>query len=158
MTKSISKTVTTNSAAQTEAWARAIGANLRGGELIELASDLGGGKTTFVRGLLEGMGSSALVTSPTFTISKVYNAGQLEVHHFDFYRLPEAGLIADELADVLGDKSVVVVLEWAGVVASSLPAERLVIKIEQAGGDKRLLEASYPKSLVYLMESVRWLF
>lgn len=155
MAKPISKTIFTTSAAQTEAWACAIGANLRGGELIELASDLGGGKTTFVRGLVKGMDSPDLVTSPTYTISKIYKARQLEVHHFDFYRLSEAGLIASELEDILGDQSVVIVMEWAGVVAANLPAERLTVKIEQAGGDKRLLEAGYTKGLAYLMEGVK---
>lgn len=153
MAKLILKTISTSSAAQTEAWASLIGANLRGGELIELISDLGGGKTTFVRGLVKGMGSQDLVTSPTFTIRKIYKANQLEVHHFDFYRLPEAGLIASELEDILDDKSVVIVMEWAGVVAPHLPPGRLTIRIEQAGGDRRLLEASYPKGLAYLMES-----
>jgi len=49
---------------------------LRGGEVIELAGDIGGGKTTFVRGLARGAGSSDVVSSPTFTISKVYKVSK----------------------------------------------------------------------------------
>lgn len=153
MATTLTKTRTTNSAEQTEAWAASLGAKLRGGELIELVSDLGGGKTTFVRGLLRGMGSSDHVTSPTYTISKVYKADQLEVHHFDFYRLPEAGLINAELAEVLSDPHVVVIMEWAGIVAATLPQKRLTIKIHPQSGDRRLISANYPKVFDYLFES-----
>ena len=64
--------LSSNNAEQTELIAVAIGKRLRGGEMIELVSDLGGGKTTFTRGLARGAGSSDVVSSPTFTISKVY--------------------------------------------------------------------------------------
>jgi tRNA threonylcarbamoyladenosine biosynthesis protein TsaE len=59
-------------AEQTENIAHLIGARLRGGEVIELVSDLGGGKTTFTRGLADGAGSKDIVASPTFIVSKVY--------------------------------------------------------------------------------------
>ncbi len=51
-----------------------IGSRIKGGEVIELVSDLGGGKTVFVRGLAKGMGSTDQVSSPTFTISREYKA------------------------------------------------------------------------------------
>src|SRR5690349_8475192 len=87
----------------TEQLGRELGARLRGGEVIELASDLGGGKTTFVRGLAVGMGSIDAVSSPSFTISQVYNSDNLSLHHYDFYRLGEPGLMAQELSEVLDD-------------------------------------------------------
>ena len=149
----MTKTITTDSAAKTETWAADIGGNLLGGEFIELVSDLGGGKTTFVRGLLHGMGSNDHVASPTYTISKVYRAGQLEVYHFDFYRLPEAGLITQELAEVINDPGIVVVVEWAEIVKAALPAERLTIKISQRGDNIRQLTVDYPPKLAYLLEA-----
>src|ERR1700679_221405 len=93
--------------------AAAIGGRLRGGEVIELASDLGGGKTTFVRGLAQGAGSGDTVSSPSFTLTNQYEAGDLTIYHFDFYRLLEAGIVRDELAEVLADPQAVVVVEWA---------------------------------------------
>ena len=63
--------ITSTSIEDTERIAALLGSNLRGGELIELASDLGGGKTTFTRGLVRGGGSDDSVASPTFTISRV---------------------------------------------------------------------------------------
>jgi tRNA threonylcarbamoyladenosine biosynthesis protein TsaE len=61
--------IVTNSPEQTIDVAKSIGARLKGGECIELTSDVGGGKTTFVRGLVSGAGSTDHVSSPTFTIS-----------------------------------------------------------------------------------------
>lgn len=128
---------------------------MKGGEIIELISDLGGGKTTFVRGLARGAGSTDRVASPTFTISRVYQAGKLEIHHFDFYRLGEAGLIAEELAEVISDPHSVTVVEWADIVADVLPSKRLTITIEKTPTDGRKLTFRSPESLQYLMKAVQ---
>lgn len=55
-----------------------LGSKLTGGEVIELRSDLGGGKTTFTKGIVKGAGSSDVVASPTFTLKKIYK-GHLPV-------------------------------------------------------------------------------
>lgn len=128
---------------------------LRGGEVIELVSDLGGGKTTFVRGLARGMGSADRVASPTFTISRVYHAGDLMLHHFDFYRLGEAGLIAEELDEILDDPRAVSVIEWAGIVEDVLPAERVKITIHKTPTDGRELQFKAPQSLAYVIEAAK---
>jgi len=123
--------------------------------VIELASDLGGGKTTFVRGLVRGSGSEDKVASPTFTISKVYAAPHFEIHHFDFYRLVDPGIMADELAELLGDPKIVVIVEWAGVVHHVLPNERLDISISQTPEGVRRLTFQAPTDLLYLVEAVQ---
>src|ERR1700712_1196496 len=96
--------------------AAAIGMKLKGGEVIELVSDLGGGKTAFVKGLARGMGSTDVVRSPSFTISNQYKAGSKTLYHFDFYRLFDPGIMRDELAEILQDPNAVVVVEWASIV------------------------------------------
>jgi tRNA threonylcarbamoyladenosine biosynthesis protein TsaE len=146
---------TSNSAEETERLAEKIGAALKGGEVIELVSDLGGGKTTFVRGLMRGLGSEDKVASPTFTVSKLYKAGKIEVHHFDFYRLHEAGIVADELAEVAGDPMAIVVVEWADVVQHVLPAARLTITIGQRPDGSRTLDFACDQSLHYLVEAAQ---
>lgn len=118
-------------------------------------SDLGGGKTTFVRGLARGMGSSDRVASPTFTISRVYDAQPLRMYHFDFYRLGEAGLIAEELDEILDDPLAVSVVEWAGIVADVLPERRLKITINKTPTDGRELHFEAPQSLKYLIEAAQ---
>lgn len=134
-----------------EAFGERLGAKLKGGEVIELKSDLGGGKTTLTRGIARGAGSKSVVASPTFTISKVYHAPTLDVHHFDFYRLQEAGLIAHELHDVLDDPRGVVVIEWGDVVQDVLPRDRLTITIDKTLSGGRMLSCAYPETLGYLL-------
>jgi tRNA threonylcarbamoyladenosine biosynthesis protein TsaE len=139
---------------QTLALAAAIGKNLRGGEVIELVSDLGGGKTTFVRGLASGMGSSDRVSSPSFTLTNQYRSDRLTMQHFDFYRLSEPGIMRDELAEILTEPTMVTVVEWANIVDDVLPAERLTIRLTAATESGRTLEFSYPDSLTYIMGSL----
>ncbi len=148
------QTIVTDNAAATEEFAAAIGARLRGGETIELISDLGGGKTTFSRGLVRGSGSTDAVSSPTFTISRVYTAPKFAIHHFDFYRLPDAGLAAHELHDIINDPEIVIIVEWSDVVAHVLPENRLKIVITSTGDESRTLTLTYPDSLEYLVEDL----
>lgn len=142
---------TTASVEETEQLAAQIGARVKGGEVIELVSDLGGGKTAFVRGLARGMGSRDHVASPTFTVSRVYEADDLALHHFDFYRLPEAGIMSAELGELLEDPKAVVAVEWSDVVQHVLPAERLAVAITQTGETSRELTFAYPQALAYLI-------
>jgi tRNA threonylcarbamoyladenosine biosynthesis protein TsaE len=136
----------------TESFGAQIGAHLRGGEVIELVSDLGGGKTTFTRGLARGADSVDHVASPTFTISREYAAEKFTIHHFDFYRLREAGVVADELHELVGDPRAVVVVEWSDIVQHVLPADHLKIDIAHSGEEERELTVSYPDNLAYLLE------
>jgi len=144
--------IESTSSEQTEQLGRNIGARLRGGEVIELRSDLGGGKTTFTRGLAAGVGSKDAAASPSFTISRVYDAGKLVVHHYDFYRLPEAGLMGEEISEVLEDTNAVIVVEWAEVVQAILPPERIVIQIEATGETDRRLTITVPQKMAYIRE------
>ena len=146
----------TSSSADTERIAMAIGAKLQGGECFELSSDLGGGKTTFTRGLAAGAGSADQVSSPTFTISKVYDAADLRIYHYDFYRLQDPGLVAEELAESIEDPNAVSVIEWAQTVGHVLPESRVQITIERQkdGEDVRKLTIEYPEELAYLLEGI----
>lgn len=129
-----------------------IGARLRGGEVIELVSDLGGGKTVFVRGLAKGMGSKDQVASPTFTISREYRAGDLELHHFDFYRLNDAGIVADELEESINDEKIAVAIEWSEIVEDVLPGDRLRVEIIKTGDESRSLTMRAGKKHTYLIK------
>lgn len=146
--------IDTASATETEDFARSLGERLRGGEVLELVSDLGGGKTTFTRGLAKGFGSEDKVASPTFTVSKVYKSGNKELHHFDFYRLNDPGIMTHELHDLLEDPSVVLVIEWAEAVHHVLPDERLTILLARTGDDSRQIDLTYPDKLRYLVDGL----
>lgn len=146
--------INSTSSEATEQLAEQLGSKLRGGEVIELVSDLGGGKTTFTRGIAKGAGSTDKVASPTFTISKVYKTEKLEIHHFDFYRLVEGGMAAHELHDLVGDPQTVIVVEWGGVVEDVLPKEKLTVDIKRTGEESRQLTFTCPDSLQYLTEKI----
>jgi tRNA threonylcarbamoyladenosine biosynthesis protein TsaE len=136
------------------ALAERIGQNLKGGEVIELASDLGGGKTTFVRGLARGINSNDQVSSPTFTLSNVYAGSQFTLHHFDFYRLAEPGIMREELQEILEDANNVTVIEWAEIVHNVLPSERLTIHIKATGELSRHYTLVTPKNRAYMIEGL----
>ena len=140
----------TNSSSETEALGVSIGARLKGGEVIELRSDLGGGKTTFVRGVATGAGSHDDVGSPSFTISREYRCEKVRIHHYDFYRLNEPGIMADELQDVMSDKDDVVIVEWAEVAEHVLPEDRMIISIQATGDDSREITITSPPALEHL--------
>lgn len=142
------------SSEDTEKLGDLLGRNLRGGEVIELISDLGGGKTTLVRGIAKGCGSNDSVSSPTFTISKVYRTPNFLIHHYDFYRLNNAGLIEHEISDDINDKNKVVIIEWGEVVRHVLPRGRLTIHINKTGENSRELIFTYPVALKYLLEGI----
>lgn len=146
--------IQTKTAEQTIELGRTIGAKLRGGECIELISDVGGGKTTFVRGLAEGAKSKNHVSSPTFTISKVYKTPKFDIVHFDFYRLGEAGLIENEIEEAVYDSSSVIVVEWSDIVKHVLPEDRLIIKISPINEYKREIDLHVDPKLSYLIEQI----
>ena len=130
---------TINSTADMMDFGAKLGAELQGGEVIELIGDVGAGKTTFTKGLAKGLAITETVQSPSFTISRIYD-GRLELVHYDFYRLNDAGVMALELADNLSDAEKVVVIEWAETVADILPKERIRIKISSPSETERVLE------------------
>jgi tRNA threonylcarbamoyladenosine biosynthesis protein TsaE len=100
----------THSEAETASVGRALAADLSRGDVVLLDGPLGAGKTAFVRGLAEGLGSSPDdVTSPTFTIVQFYR-GRLSLQHVDLYRLAPAEVDDLALEDLLEDAAMAV--EW----------------------------------------------
>jgi len=117
-----------------------LGQLLKGGETIELIGDVGAGKTTLTRGIARGMHVGETVQSPSFTISRVYEApGGRQLVHYDFYRLSDAGIMRDELQETAGSPDTSVVIEWADAVEDILPADRLTVTIAATGEESRRL-------------------
>ncbi len=109
-------------------------------KVIELVGDVGAGKTTFVRGLAEGLGVKEPVTSPSFTISKSYAFPGGTLIHYDFYRLPDPGLMLDDLAESISDPNSIVVVEWADTVENILPEDCMRINIRYNDDNSREVE------------------
>lgn len=143
--------------ADTERLGELLGKLLKPPIALELRSDLGGGKTTFVRGLARGLGSKDAVTSPTFTLNQVYQAkGGVKISHHDFYRLKEAGIMADQLAESLNDNSTVTVVEWGDIVEDVLPPDRITIEFQPVATntDERQIIFTYPESKAGLIKNL----
>lgn len=117
-------------------FASSFASKLQGGEIIVLSSDLGGGKTTFTKALVKELGYSENVTSPTFTIVNEYKA-KFDIFHYDFYRLTEPGIMANELVENSNDKNNIVIIEWADIVSSILPKNYIEIIINKTKEDNR---------------------
>lgn len=118
-----------------------LGRALRGGEVLELIGDVGAGKTTLTKGIATALGITEPVQSPTFTILRAYTTpGGLGLHHYDFYRLNEAGIMSDDIQEVMARPENITVIEWAGAVNQVLPADRLVVTIAATSENERQLD------------------
>lgn len=124
----------TRSAEETEALGEELAGRLHAGDLVLLAGDLGAGKTTFVRGLARGLGSSAAVQSPTFQLVRVY-PGRVQLGHVDLYRLEAGAEIGDLGLDDLLDQGVVVV-EWGDRLRPQPPAAIRVGFVAPSPGER----------------------
>ena len=103
---------------------------LKAGDVVALIGDLGTGKTALTRYIAEGLGITARVNSPTFTIVKEYRESRLPLFHFDVYRVSDP----DELFNIGADEYFygdgVCVVEWADLIEELLPEDTRYIYIE----------------------------
>jgi tRNA threonylcarbamoyladenosine biosynthesis protein TsaE len=137
----------------TENAAGTLAEGLHAGDVERLEGDLAAGKTTFVRGLLEGLGgSSADVSSPSFVLIQTYDCDAPRIrclHHIDLYRLDNrvADLREVGLSEVLSDTEAVIAVEWPKkTLATWIPTDarvwRVAITIEEE--DTRGIEVTAP--------------
>lgn len=131
--------VVCTSAEATRALGRALGARLRGGDVVVLTGSLGAGKTTFVQGLAVGLGVTSPVTSPTFVLAREQRPDPSgprpdgpDLVHVDAYRLAGAPELDDLDLDSDLERSVVVV-EWGEGLAERLSPRRVEVRIDRDG-------------------------
>ena len=140
----------------TKLLARQLGTAVKGGEVLAFHSDLGGGKTTFVKGLAQGMGVTDLVQSPTFTINQLHKAERgLELHHFDFYRLEDPGIMSAELAESLAQNNSVVAVEWGDIVHDILPKECITVTLHTNDDESRAVTINVPKKFSAVIKTLQ---
>ncbi len=105
--------------------------------ILTLEGDLGAGKTTFVKTIAAALGSTAAVTSPTFSIVQEYPTPRGPIYHFDLYRLDSLDEVLDlDFEDYL-DRGFLVIVEWPGVameLLAPLHPTNLRIQHRAAGG------------------------
>ena len=116
-------TLISNSPAETEAIGRQVAENIAIGSVLALKGDLGSGKTLFVKGVVAGFGSSADVTSPTFTILHEYRGGRLPVYHFDLFRVENPQALSRLGLDDYFFGDGISVIEWADRFPEFVPEQ-----------------------------------
>ena len=132
-----SRTYLTNSEEETIALGRELGPALRG--VVLLIGNLGAGKTTLTKGIVEGRGVAHgdAVSSPTFTLVHQYGDTDAAVYHVDLYRLDEARQVESLGLDELFSTGALVLLEWAERFPALLPADRTEIRVRALTDDSR---------------------
>src|SRR5438552_3381662 len=120
---------------ETERVGARLAAELRPGDVVTVAGELGSGKTTFVRGACRALGVTGPVTSPTYTIGHRYSA-RVPVSHLDLFRFE--GFSAAEWGDLEPYfEDAVVFVEWPEAAAGTLPPARVAARLRHAGGARR---------------------
>lgn len=128
------KELISNSATETKELGRKIGLLCNTGMCILCIGDLGAGKTTFTQGLAIGLDITKTVSSPTYTILKVYH-GRLPLYHMDAYRLE--GLHQELGFEEMIEGDGVCVIEWPDYMKDHLPTEYLSITLTNLEEDQR---------------------
>jgi tRNA threonylcarbamoyladenosine biosynthesis protein TsaE len=115
---------------------------LRPGDVVALYGDLGAGKTAFVRGMARGMGLTARVSSPTFTIVNEY-LGSVPLFHFDMYRLSDP----EELFEIGWEdyltRGGVCAVEWSENAGDEIPADAVRVTREKLSDDERRIAVEF---------------
>jgi len=133
----------THSSGETLQVGREIASRLKEGDVVALFGPLGGGKTTFVKGVAAGLKAKDAVTSPTFVLLNVYS-GRIPLYHFDFYRLEQPSqLEALNLDDYLYGKGICLI-EWPELALAYLDRPFYKVKFEIAGENERKIEMETP--------------
>ncbi len=137
------KEIVVNSLIETQNLAKILAKKIENGMVILLYGEIGAGKTTFTKFLLENLGVKSIVSSPTFTLLNEYD-GVFPVYHFDMYRISsEEELYELGFEDYINSKSSpfvktgLTLIEWPENVLKMLPKDAVSIKIEKLGETKR---------------------
>ena len=108
--------------------------------LINLIGNLGAGKTTFVRGLIQELGFDEFVKSPTFTIVESYESDNLKVFHFDLYRIEDDGeLQAIGVEDYLTEENAITLVEWPEKSKRYFNNPDYIIELNHCDNDEKRL-------------------
>ena len=134
-------------------FAKKIASKLNKGDVIVLTGDLGAGKTKFTEGILTYFGLENEISSPTFTIVNEYTNKDVNIYHFDVYRLEDV----DEFYAIGGEEYFekgICIIEWGETIKSALPKEYIEIKFEKDSSNENVrkikiyLSSKYKEKIV----------
>jgi len=118
--KSLKFKLKSTSANQTVNFGKLFSKVLKEADVIVLEGDLGGGKTTFTKGVLAGLGYKKRVLSPSFTLLRQYDLKNLSIYHLDLYRLEFRDIFDLGIDDFLYSEGTVTLIEWGNKIRNEL--------------------------------------
>ena len=135
------RAIETHSDEETRAFGNQLGKTLPQQAVLLLIGQLGAGKTTLTKGIVEGRGAAGAdnVSSPTFTLIHEYGE-PVSVYHADLYRLDTAEQVRRLGLEELFERPALLIVEWGERFPEVFPPQRFEIRITDAGGDNRHLE------------------
>lgn len=126
--------IITRSTEETKKLASEIAKKIKLGDTLALYGDLGSGKTTFTRYLIESLGLKNRVQSPTFVIARKYG----HINHVDLYRMTSEKEVEDlGIKEVLEDKNSITIIEWPELAEKLLPENTIRIYFEYVDENSR---------------------
>ena len=139
---------TSHSSEETMNFASNLASKLNVGDVVVVSGELGSGKTKFTEGFLKYFNLDDEISSPTFSIVNEYKKDDLNIYHFDVYRLEDV----DEFYAIGGEEyfsSGICIIEWGEIIEEALPKNCIRIKFEKDLSDEniRYLKITYPDSL-----------
>jgi tRNA threonylcarbamoyladenosine biosynthesis protein TsaE len=138
----------TGSDEETRAVGRQLALMLPTRGVVSLVGNLGAGKTTLTKGIVEGRGAAREedVSSPTYTLIHEYG-DPISVYHVDLYRLETEEQVRRLGLEELFDKPALVLIEWGERFPDLLPSDRIEIRISPGQDDQRRIEVASVVSL-----------
>ena len=126
-----------NSEDETKQFAKEFASKLKTGDVLVLSGDLGSGKTKFTEGFLSYFGLENEISSPTFTIVNEYIKDDINIYHFDVYRLEDS----DEFYAIGGEEYFekgICIIEWGELIEDALPKEYIKINFSRDEDNENL--------------------
>lgn len=119
---------------ETREFAKNLASILKKGDVIVLSGELGAGKTKFVEGILEHFNLQEEISSPTFTIVNEYQNDEINIYHFDLYRLSDIYEFENIGGEEYFNKGICI-FEWGELIEDILPNDYIKIKFERIGNE-----------------------
>jgi tRNA threonylcarbamoyladenosine biosynthesis protein TsaE len=133
----------TKNSKETKRLGEILAGEIKNGQIVCLAGELGSGKTTFTQGLLKGLKIKGPYTSPTFVIMKKYKS---HIFHLDAYRVNSQDILNLGWEEIISNNKNVVIIEWADKVRDIIPKDAIWIEFFWLGEQERKITFSDYKS------------